>query len=161
MKCEKCGKNEATYFYSSNINGKVTEKHLCQDCAAEENMDIFPDFEKQLSRAFENSMQSMFAPMGFFQPMFSPGFGGGFFTPTRLMPMINILVDGTKAGEKPEEEQCTEECHGECQENIEPDPELEHRRRINELREQMNEAARREDFEEAARIRDEIKAMES
>ena len=160
MKCEKCGKNEATCFYSSNINGKVTEKHLCSQCAAEENMDFFPDFEKQMSqmsRAFENTMQSMFAPMGFFQPMFAPTFGGGIFTPTRLMPMINILVDGSKTENTEAEEVRDEECRSE----IEPDPQLEQRRRINELREQMNAAAQREDFEEAARLRDEIRAMEN
>ena len=33
MKCEHCGKNEVTFVYQSNINGKVTEKHLCGECA--------------------------------------------------------------------------------------------------------------------------------
>ena len=32
MKCEHCGKNEATFYYKSNINGNVTEHHLCGDC---------------------------------------------------------------------------------------------------------------------------------
>ena len=27
MKCEHCGKNEATFYYKSNINGKVVS-HL-------------------------------------------------------------------------------------------------------------------------------------
>ena len=35
MKCEHCGKNEATFYYKSNINGNVTEHHLCSDCARE------------------------------------------------------------------------------------------------------------------------------
>ena len=33
MKCDRCGKNEATFYYKSNINGRVTETHLCPDCA--------------------------------------------------------------------------------------------------------------------------------
>ena len=33
MKCERCGKNEATFYFKSNINGKITEQHLCADCA--------------------------------------------------------------------------------------------------------------------------------
>lgn len=33
MKCEHCGKHEATFYYKSNINGRVTEKHLCPACA--------------------------------------------------------------------------------------------------------------------------------
>ena len=32
MKCERCGKNEATFYYKSSINGKVTELHLCPEC---------------------------------------------------------------------------------------------------------------------------------
>ena len=34
MKCDRCGKNEATFHYKTNINGRVTEAHLCPDCAA-------------------------------------------------------------------------------------------------------------------------------
>ena len=33
MKCEHCGRNEATFFYKSSVNGHVTQVHLCQDCA--------------------------------------------------------------------------------------------------------------------------------
>ena len=33
MKCENCGKNEVSFVYQSNINGKREEKHLCADCA--------------------------------------------------------------------------------------------------------------------------------
>ena len=33
MKCDRCGKNDATFYYKSNINGRVTETHLCQACA--------------------------------------------------------------------------------------------------------------------------------
>ena len=102
MKCEKCGKNEATCFYSSNINGKITEKHLCSQCAAEENMDFFPDFEKQMSqmsRAFENTMQSMFAPMGFFQPMFAPTFEvSSPLGPLTVMRLSSPTVTSTPAG---------------------------------------------------------------
>ena len=36
MKCENCGNNEVTFVYRSNLNGKITEKHLCADCAAEQ-----------------------------------------------------------------------------------------------------------------------------
>ena len=35
MKCENCGKNEVTFVYQSNINGTVTEKHLCGHGAEE------------------------------------------------------------------------------------------------------------------------------
>ena len=35
MRCDGCGKNEATFYYKSNINGKVTQIHLCPQCAEE------------------------------------------------------------------------------------------------------------------------------
>ena len=54
MKCEHCGKNEATFYYKSNINGKVTEHHLCADCAKE--MGYVNDLEK----SFTNFSASMF-----------------------------------------------------------------------------------------------------
>ena len=45
MLCSKCGKYPATTHYKSVINGKVTEEHLCPNCA--DNLNItsfyFPD----------------------------------------------------------------------------------------------------------------------
>ena len=35
MKCEKCKKQEATFFYEETINGKTRSYHLCRDCADE------------------------------------------------------------------------------------------------------------------------------
>ena len=29
MKCEKCGKNEATMYYKETVNGVTREMHLC------------------------------------------------------------------------------------------------------------------------------------
>lgn len=33
MLCENCGKNEANVRYSENINGRKKELHLCEDCS--------------------------------------------------------------------------------------------------------------------------------
>lgn len=33
MKCQSCGKKEATVRYYENINGEKQELHLCSDCA--------------------------------------------------------------------------------------------------------------------------------
>ena len=48
MKCEKCGKNEATMYYKETINGVTREMHLCPECAQKEN----------LGGAFENAFDS-------------------------------------------------------------------------------------------------------
>lgn len=37
MLCEHCHKNEATVHYTEIINGRRTEEHLCQACAAKEH----------------------------------------------------------------------------------------------------------------------------
>lgn len=35
MLCQKCGKKPANTHYKQVVNGKVTEVHLCEDCARE------------------------------------------------------------------------------------------------------------------------------
>jgi protein arginine kinase activator len=37
MLCDKCKVREATYHSTVNINGNVTETHLCSECAISEN----------------------------------------------------------------------------------------------------------------------------
>lgn len=34
MLCDRCKKNEAKIYYTEIINGKKTEQHLCEECAA-------------------------------------------------------------------------------------------------------------------------------
>lgn len=45
MLCNKCKKNEAAFYYKTNINGKVTETALCADCASKLHVDkkLFDD----------------------------------------------------------------------------------------------------------------------
>lgn len=38
MRCEKCGKNPASFHYTEVVNGVKNEHHLCSECAA--NTDI-------------------------------------------------------------------------------------------------------------------------
>ena len=54
MKCEHCGKNEVTFVYQSNINGKVTEKHLCGECARELG------YSQRIAAPNQNMMQHFF-----------------------------------------------------------------------------------------------------
>lgn len=34
MKCQSCGKNEALFHYTGTVNGQRIERHLCGQCAA-------------------------------------------------------------------------------------------------------------------------------
>lgn len=48
MKCQKCNKNEANFHQVTNVNGVVTEKHLCSKCAKNEKefqRDFLEDFK--------------------------------------------------------------------------------------------------------------------
>ena len=70
MKCENCGKNEVTFIYQSNINGKVTEKHLCSECAEKLG------YTQKIAARNRSMMQSFFGGSllgnGFFDDFFSP-----------------------------------------------------------------------------------------
>ena len=69
MKCEHCGKNEATFFYKSSINGHVTQVHLCQDCAQ--------------AMGYTDSLRRSMRPMSLF--------GGDFFS--RPFSLLEPFMD--------------------------------------------------------------------
>ena len=74
MKCEHCGKNEATFYYKSNINGNVTEHHLCSDCARELG------YADGMEKSFSSFGRGLFGGFDdFFTPM--PALAGHFFEP--------------------------------------------------------------------------------
>lgn len=69
MLCQSCGKKEANFHYTSNENGKVTELHLCHDCAAEKGLldDSFASFNpfsvfENGEGLFDNLLSGMLAP---------------------------------------------------------------------------------------------------
>ena len=41
MLCEQCGKREAVYHTTTNINGQLTETHLCAECQSLRAPDVF------------------------------------------------------------------------------------------------------------------------
>ena len=143
MKCEKCGKNIANVHYRANYNGNVTEKHLCSQCAKEMGYDNDIFGEEMFSDFFND-----------FNGMFNRNFFGGFgmmpfMMPTMVMPRLEIKYDN--APQTLEENTKTDS---------KADPELSKRRQINALRSQLKKAVKEERFEDAAKLRDEIKELE-
>ena len=154
MKCTNCGKNNAVSHYRYEINGKVTEAHLCEECARQ----LQPEREfAAMSRELFGDMGSFFdAPLtggGLLRSFFGRDpFEGFFGGPLSLFgaPRIEISFPGAPEGAaKPESA---------AQPLV--DPELSKRREINALREEMRAAAESEDYEKAARLRDKLRAME-
>ena len=148
MKCQNCGKNEINFHYSSNVNGCVTETHLCSECAAKSGYDFERIFGANsfFRDAFPFSARNAFLPISIF--------GLGMPTPYAPLPQAGLPSNDCACGEAcgaPVPETTTEEV----------DAEMQKRREINILREQMRLAAEKEDFEKAAELRDKIKQMEA
>lgn len=144
MKCEKCGKNEANFYYSSNINGNVTEKHLCSECANE--MGLSNDMFAYANTMFEDMMGSFFGRRSSFAPF---GSFGGFAMPALMFPRFEFRIGDGAAPAETEQKVETP-----------ADPEMQKRRELNMLREQMKKAAEKEDYEKAAELKKKISEME-
>lgn len=153
MKCEKCHEKEANFYYSSNINGEKSERHLCADCAREEGFggvmdhrprDMFADFDAMFSDFFapHRSLLSSF---------------GSFGSPLRAMmapslPRIHIVLNEPQTQAAPEA--------AESRIPADAGEEVKARRELSALKEQLRQAVEAEDFEKAITLRDEIRRRE-
>ena len=161
MKCENCGKNEVSFVYRSNINGKVEEKHLCQECAqklgyTQKIQDSYAGFQNLFRSRFSNIFAPMHALAGrngasFFGDNFFGGslLGDNLFDDFFAMPALGC---GTAEAAAPAQ-----------QENLVSDEEqkkISHERELNALRAEMKQAVESENFERAAQLRDQIHAKE-
>ena len=59
MKCDNCKQNEANFHSITNINGKVTEKHLCLNCS--KNNKDFEDFKNNAINNFFSNFETNFS----------------------------------------------------------------------------------------------------
>ena len=72
MKCDKCD-NEATVFIQRNINGSVSEQHMCAACARKEMGEGQPSLDNLVGPMFSQSI-----PAGIFHVLGGiPSFGTG------------------------------------------------------------------------------------
>ena len=159
MKCEHCGKNEATFYYKSNINGQVTEQHLCGDCAKEMG------YVSNLEKSFANFSASMF---GGFDDLLAPmpSLAGSFFEPFEAMnrrfehmfPMLGGAVAAPAAQAAPDAP--AQSASGNDLVSDEEHRKLDRERQINALRCEMRQAVETENFERAAALRDQIHGLE-
>ena len=154
MKCEHCGKNEVTFMYRSSVNGHVTEQHLCGECAEKLG------YTRAMEARNRSMMQSFFGRNSLFDDFFSPGLPGrsrwlledpfdDFFSE---MPALRSVV--RQETEEPRKQQNELVDH-------EEQSRFSRVRRVNALRMEMKQAVGREDFERAAQLRDEIRALEA
>ncbi|MEE0969758.1 MAG: UvrB/UvrC motif-containing protein [Clostridia bacterium] len=174
MLCEKCKKNNATFFFEENINGKKRSFSLCSECAEE------------LKKSGEIS-----APSSFLDPFSSPFYSlhdnlfGSLFGTASKNPMLsqkktcpgcgstfNDFRANGKAG-------CAE-CYSTFSDELDgtirqihgaashsgrtPGKEKEKHAKENELKnlkKELKACIEREEFEKAVGLRDRIKELES
>ena len=84
MKCDRCKKNEACCNSITNINGKVTEKHLCGECASKDNefeinsRSYLDDFMSDFKTSFSYFTNPFSSTMLDFDDFFDNEFGNNF-----------------------------------------------------------------------------------
>ena len=175
MLCENCKKNEATAYIKTNVNGEVHEYHLCPQCAA----------EMQQSGAFGSlfNWENMFGPMmsGFdlVSSLLSPTFAGFGAMPSVTSGKrcsvcgsdFRSIADSGKVG-------CPN-CYTEFRARLAPTIKKLHGNGVHcgkhskvttqenkesetaELKKQLAEAVKSENYELAAELRDKIRALEA
>lgn len=158
MKCENCGKNEVTFVYQSNVNGKITEKHLCQECAEKLG---YTSMAAHGHRMMENFFGNSLFGDGFFEDIFSP-------MPSLLGRMDRLMEDPfddffqtmPALTASPVRQQEAEQPKEETLVDHEEQSRFSRMRHLNALKMEMKKAIHKEDFERAAELRDEIHKLE-
>lgn len=178
MLCQMCKKNSATIHYKSNINGTVSEKYLCAECAAKNGfgektnaMDMFNTMD-MADNFFDNSADSFLG--GLFGEMLEEK-----QTPTPIKTVCpgcgmryGDFVHGGRMG--------CEKCYEAFESLLKPTLKRIHgntrycgktpvgygkkasvEEKIEALKEKLNKAVEAQEYEKAAGFRDEIRALEA
>ncbi len=180
MKCEKCGKQEANLYYQETVNGQTRAMHICSACARE--LQMYTPFQQTVA-GFSNSFGEILGVPSLFGSMASPLFAGGaeveaknnradtahtcpscgmtlselqrkgrvgcpdcYHTFAEVLTPYIKRVQGAEShiGSAPQQEECLPpEAHP-----------------LDALKQKLQEAIQSENYEEAARLRDEIRRKE-
>ena len=164
MKCEQCGENEAVIHLTQIENNEMTTSHLCESCAA--------------ARGLETGEESSGFPLADFLAQMGDSVPGG-DKPAEddgPCPFCGLTFGGFRESGRLGCPQCyttfevqlrglLRRIHGSTQHvgkvYLPPDPTASEReKRLEGLRRRLQRAVDAEDFERAAQLRDEIRAME-
>ncbi len=163
MLCERCKKNNANTHVKSVVNGKAEEYMLCSECAKELGYtdvfsDMHSDFNSILGSFFSNALpaksEATRCPQcnSTFSDIQKSGYVGcakcyEVFL-SDLMPTIKrIHSNTTHLGKSPSLTPVNQE-------------KSENKPTVSELKTQLDEAVKEQNFELAAKLRDKIKEME-
>ncbi|MBE6603822.1 MAG: hypothetical protein E7636_05810 [Ruminococcaceae bacterium] len=171
MKCEKCNEKEASFFYEQTINGEKRSYHLCHTCAEEMGL-----ITKGKAAFIEDPFSALF-PAGY------GNFIGDIFGLPQSLGVKAKKCEGcgvtwqdiAKSGKVgcplcygtfgDELERSIRSIHGNVthvgRAPAERIAALEKKNRMVNLKSALKTAIEAENFEEAARLRDEIRALEN
>lgn len=154
MTCDSCGKKQATVHYTEIHNGDMTELHLCEDCARKQEVDLKQHF----------SLADLLAGLGDFEEAIPMEVS------REKCPVCGMtLTDFRKLGRLG----CGG-CYRAFQDSLTPLLKRIHGKAshtgkaagikdtgaMQKLKKSLQDAVLKEEFEEAARIRDKIKEFE-
>ena len=145
MKCQNCGKNEATFYYKSNINGRVMESHLCPECARQ--LGLVQDMRRPMMSSFWDDDDFFTRPFRMLEPLLG-GFGSRLLT--EFPEPVDVTQQARRAAEEPQDDNLVQGDQPE---------QLSRRRQRNALETQLRHAVETENFEEAARLRDQLRSL--
>ena len=168
MFCERCKKNNATVYYTENINGKETKMALCHDCANEMqgNVGLGLFGSGLLGTDLGSLIGSMFTPQKSTRPE-----ADAKKCDLCGMSFADLMKEG-KAGcprcydtFADELERTVAGIHGGTKHTgkvpAKYQAKLDEANRIKALRQRIAEAVASEDYESAAKLRDEIREIEN
>lgn len=163
MNCDRCGQRQATIFLTKVVNGSKTELHLCKECAEQGDSEFFKDMS--LVNILATLAGARPKPAEAVPPVVCPNCG---FTLERfrregrlgceqcyrqfsadIMPMMRKLHGSLQhTGRRPGA------AARQPSEKRKPG-------RLEELKQQLKLAVKAEEYEKAAGLRDEIRALEA
>ena len=159
MKCENCGKNEVTFYYRSNVNGQISEKHLCSECAEKlgYTQGIAARSQKKMNSLFgDDFLSDFFSPMprlfGQMNRLLGEDLFDDFFAEMPALAPASGEAAAAPAQEAPKEEKKLV--------SNEEQSRFARMREMNALRMELKKAVHQENFEHAAELRDKIRALE-
>lgn len=153
MKCNKCGNNEAVFFYSTDINGEKSQGCLCADCAREEGLTGAQTSFGSFGGLFGGMFSDFFAPERSLLSSFG-SFGAplrGIMAPSMAIPVVNVICG---------EDGCTPCEASEAGIPADAGAEIRRRRELEAVKQQLSAAVSAENYERAAELRDKLRAME-
>ncbi len=161
MKCEKCNKNEATFHSVKNINGKVSEKHLCNECAKEEKEfdnfnKEFLDFDRKTGSFFDDMLSDFKTSLSYFSnPMLDNFLGFDDFLESPLF--LENKQENKREKENDKKENVVKKSDFEKKLSDKEKLQLE----IAKLDISLKKAVVEERYEDAVKLRDKIKELKA